>query len=65
MKNRKCPIHKNCWDYRDGSCGNCEIGKCIDKLHRKIDRLKAENQKLNAEKEELNIRIDVLLHPNF
>lgn len=65
MKNRKCPLHKHCWDYKDGNCKECEIGKSIDGLHKKIDRLKTENLKLKAENEELKSRIDVLYNPNF
>ena len=65
MKNRKCSIHKHCWDYKDGNCNNCEIGKNIDRLHRKIDRLKTDNLKLKAGNEELKSRLDVLLNPNF
>lgn len=65
MKNRKCPMHKHCWDYKDSNCDNCDIGKCISGLHKKIDRLKAENAKLKTENEELKSKIDVLLNPNF
>ena len=65
MKNRKCPLHKHCWDYRDGNCDSCDVGKCIDGLHKKIDRLKTENLKLKAENEKLKSKIDVLLNPNF
>lgn len=63
MKNRKCPHHKNCWDY--GSCEDCEVGKCVSGLHKRIDRLKTENLKLKAENEELKSRLDVLLNPSF
>ena len=65
MRNRKCPCHKHCWDYKDSNCDNCDIGKSIDGLHRKVDRLKTENLKLKTENEELKSRIDVLLNPNF
>lgn len=65
MKNRKCPMHKHCWDYKDSNCDNCDIGKCISGLHKKVDRLKAENAKLKTENEELRKSIDVLLNPNF
>jgi hypothetical protein len=44
MKNRKCPLHKNCWD--DGGCENCELGNHITKLHKRIDRLKKQNEAL-------------------
>lgn len=46
MKNRKCPHHKNCWDY--GSCEDCELGKEITRLHKRIDRLKKQNEKLTV-----------------
>lgn len=65
MKNRKCPMHKHCWDYKDNNCDNCDIGKSISGLHKKVDRLKTENLKLKAENEELKSRIDVLLNPSF
>lgn len=65
MKNRKCPIHKHCFDYRDDNCSGCEIGKEITRLHKKIDRLNAENLKLKAENEELKSRLYVLSNPNF
>ena len=65
MKNRKCPSHKHCWDYRDSNCQNCDIGKCIEGLHKKIDRLKKENQTIKSENEQLKSRIAVLLNPNF
>ena len=48
MKNRKCPQKKHCWGYHNGSCEDCGIGECIDKLHRKIDKLSKENEKLNS-----------------
>lgn len=65
MKNRKCPMHKHCWDYKDNNCENCDIGKCISGLHKQVDRFKTENLKLKAENEGLRKRIDVLLNPNF
>ena len=65
MKNRKCPLHRHCWDYNDNNCQECDIGKSINGLHKRIDRLKTENQKLKAENEELKARIDVLLNPSF
>lgn len=43
MKNRKCPNHKSCWDY--GSCEDCELGKEIARLHKRIDRFKRQNEK--------------------
>lgn len=43
MKNRKCPIRKNCFDYKDNNCGGCEIGNSITKLYRKIERLEKQN----------------------
>lgn len=65
MKNRKCPIHKNCWDYKDNNCDSCDVGKCVSGLHKKLDKVKTENLKLKAENEELKAKIDVLLHPDF
>lgn len=65
MKYRKCPLHKHCFDYKYGNCDDCEIGKSIDGLHKKVDRLKTENLKLKAENEKLKSRIDVLLNPSF
>lgn len=58
MKNRKCPCRGHCWDY--GDCENCDIGKAIAGLQKKVDRLKQKNKKLEAElnglKEQLNER---------
>lgn len=48
MKNRKCPNHKACWDY--GSCEDCELGKEITRLHKRIDRLKRQNETLTVKK---------------
>ena len=48
MKNRKCPNHKACWDY--GSCEDCELGKEITRLHKRIDRLKRQNEILAVKK---------------
>lgn len=60
MKNRKCPCRRNCWDY--GDCEDCDIGKAIEGLQKKVDRLKQKNKKLEAElndiKEQLNERED-------
>ena len=39
-KNRKCPLHKHCWGYKDAVCHECEFGNIILKLYKKIDRLK-------------------------
>ena len=50
MKNKKCPIHTLCFGYRDSECGNCEISKYIDKLHKKIDRLKKQNETLTIQR---------------
>lgn len=44
MKNRKCPNHRACWDY--GSCEDCELGKEITRLHKRIDRLKNQKETL-------------------
>ena len=35
MKNKKCPCKKHCWDYKSGDCDNCDIGREINRLHRK------------------------------
>ena len=43
MKNRKCPIRKNCFGYKESGCGGCDIGEAITKLYRKIERLKKQN----------------------
>ena len=48
MKNRKCPNHKACWDY--GSCEDCELGKEIARLHKRIDRLKKQNETLTIQR---------------
>lgn len=48
MKNRKCPNHKACWDY--GSCEDCELGKQITRLHKRIDRLKKQNETLTIQR---------------
>ena len=53
MKNKKCPCRKHCWDYRDSNCDNCDIGKCVSGLHKKLDKYKTENLKLKAENERL------------
>lgn len=65
MKNRKCPLRKNCLEYSDGYCDGCYMGESIMKIYTKVDKLKTENKKLKAENEELKARIDVLLHPSF
>lgn len=65
MKNRRCPNHNHCWDYKSGDCETCDLGNHILKLHKKIDRLKTKNEKLEAENKALNERVDTLLHPNF
>lgn len=48
MKNRKCPYHKSCWDY--GNCEDCELGKEITRLHKRIDRLKKQNETLTIQR---------------
>ena len=48
MKNRKCPNHKTCWVY--GSCEDCELGKEITRLHKRIDRLKRQNETLTIQR---------------
>lgn len=63
MKNRKCPCHRNCWDY--GDCEHCDIGKAIAGLQKKVDRLKIKNKKLEAENEELKSRLDIILNHDF
>ena len=45
MKNRKCPIKRNCIDYKFGECNDCGIGTEITRLHKKIDRLKMRIEK--------------------
>lgn len=39
-RNNKCPMRHNCFDFIDRLCGDCEIGKELYKLHKRIDRLK-------------------------
>lgn len=55
MKNKKCPIRSQCWDYKSGNCENCDLGDHITKLHKKIDRLKAKNKKLEARSEWISV----------
>ena len=65
MKNKKCPQRKVCWGYVNSSCEDCNLGKAINRLYKKIDILKAENMKLKSENEELNHRIEIITFPNF
>lgn len=37
MKEKLCPVRKNCWDY--GDCDDCEHHKALAKQQRKIQRL--------------------------
>lgn len=46
MKNKKCPYHKECFDYDCDNCENCVFGEAIIKLHKRIDRLKKQNETL-------------------
>lgn len=46
QKNRKCPLHKHCWGYKDADCHECEFSEIILKLYRKIDRLKKKLEKV-------------------
>lgn len=50
MKNKKCPLRKHCYDYKDDNCSECEIGDEITRLHKRIDRLKKQNEKLTIER---------------
>ncbi len=50
MKIKNCPCRKNCWDYKSGGCDNCEIGREISRLHRKIDRLQKRVKKYEQQK---------------
>lgn len=45
MRNGKCPSHRSCWDYKNGSCETCDLGKEILKLHRRIERLEKQKKK--------------------
>lgn len=50
MKNKKCPCKKHCWDYKSGDCDNCDIGREINRLHRKIDRLQKKVKRYEQQK---------------
>jgi hypothetical protein len=50
MKNRKCPNHKHCLDYKCGACETCHLGNEILKLHKRIDRLKKQNETLTIQR---------------
>jgi hypothetical protein len=50
MKVKKCPARKNCFDYKDNNCDNCDFGKEFAKLHKRIDRLKKQNETLTIQR---------------
>ena len=50
MKVKKCPTRKNCFDYRDNNCDNCNFGNELTKLHKRIDRLKKQNETLTIQR---------------
>ena len=50
MKVKKCPARKNCFDYKDNNCDNCNFGNEFTKLHKRIDRLKKQNETLTIQR---------------
>lgn len=40
MKEKRCPVKKSCFDYKNNDCDQCDFGKEFANLHRKIDRQK-------------------------
>ena len=50
MKVKECPSRKNCFDYKDNNCDNCDFGKEFTKLHKRIDRLKRQNETLTIQR---------------
>lgn len=50
MKVKECPSRKNCFDYKDNNCDNCDFGNEFTKLHKRIDRLKKQNETLTIQR---------------
>lgn len=50
MKVKKCPARKNCFDYKDNNCDNCDFGNEFTKLYKRIDRLKKQNETLTIQR---------------